>query len=73
MAEWAKYYTSDEICSQVLSFADGDIASLEIAGAPSFVFPGSVMAIPLTFALGFVSPSFPHSSGGGDIGVLSTR
>jgi hypothetical protein len=68
MAEWSAFYTSDAICSQVLAFADGKIASLEIAGAPSLVFPGSVMTIPLV-SVGFVIPSFPHS--GGDF-VLST-
>ena len=47
MSEMNAYYTADAMFNQIVMFANGRIASLEIEGAPSTVFPASSVVAPV--------------------------
>ncbi len=47
MSEMNAYYTADVMFDQIVMFANGRIASLDIEGAPSTVFPASSVVAPM--------------------------
>ncbi len=60
MSEMNAFYTADAMFDKIVMFANGKIASLEIEGAPSTVFPASSVVAPMLLQ--------PYDASGGNGG-----